>query len=94
MSNPTLTYAGPGDPPGWYSPETTWTDQQFLVKLHAAVGEPLATAMQGVCREFVKALGTRATHRRRPRRVAKKIAARGGYMRHDSVGALCAKEPG
>lgn len=36
-------------------------------------------------------LGLLAPPRKRPRRVAKKLAQRGGYMRHWSVGALLAK---
>ena len=36
------------------------------------------------------AWGTKAPGRKRKRRVAKKLAARGGYMRYGSLGAKCA----
>ena len=55
-----------------------------------AVGE----AFVRITDALVKAIGTRACVRRRPKRIQQKIDQRGGYLHHDCLGAYLHAEEG
>ena len=62
--------------------------REVVTAIQTSIACDLAPAFGRAATALVTVMGTKAPPRRRPKRVAKKLAKRGGYMRHNSLGAF------